>query len=229
MEKIRKDEIARELQSVKSKIQGSTCLVCVSKTYPTSDIALAYQLGQRHFGENHVLELFEKSLELYQNCPEIQWHMIGHLQSNKIKKLFQVPNLRFIHSIDSLKLCRELIKHEGLLSEKVNLFFQVNTSAESEKSGFEDKTELKEAINLILQSKKLVCYGLMTMGKIRTESPLEDAKICFKKLIELKTGLVQELSISPLKLSMGMSSDFQIALELNTDFIRVGSLIFGKR
>lgn len=225
MEKIRLESLKANLIQVKEYLKQPTKLVVVSKTYPASDISLCYELGERDFGENHVLELEEKAQELVGGCPEIRFHMIGHLQTNKIKKLLKIPNLVAIHSVDSLHLLEALIKEEpNFTGPYLNLFLQVKTSDESEKYGFTDLNQLQSAIELIEKSAKYRAYGLMTMGKIRTDDLKGDAVVCFQKLLDVRDKLDKSL-----KLSMGMSSDYEIASRMGADYVRVGSKIFGNR
>lgn len=202
-------------------------LLAVSKTKPSSDILEAYNLGQRDFGENKVQELLSKSLELSEACPEIRWHFIGSLQSNKINQLLQVPNLVSIHSIDSIKLLNKLLSKK--LDRTIGLFLQINTSNEDEKSGFEEFEEVKQAVNQLLSAHSFTFQGLMTIGKIRTTDFAEDARICFEKLLQLQRDLITLYNIDKIELSMGMSSDYKIALEMGTQWIRIGTGLFGSR
>jgi pyridoxal phosphate enzyme (YggS family) len=217
------------LNKVKVGLQPKTHLIAVSKTYPSSDVLSLYSLGIKDFGENQVQELEQKSQDLAILCPNIQWHMIGHLQSNKIRKLFSVKNLVAIHSVDRLSLVQALIKDENLLSQDVRIFLQVKTSDEAEKSGFESEAELIEAMNLLKTSSKLKIHGLMTMGKIRTDDVLGDARLCFQKLIIIRQKLQEAFPALDLKLSMGMSGDYTLASLMGADYVRVGSSIFGLR
>ena len=225
-----KNEIAKKLTALKKELKA-TQLVAVTKYSPIEDVILAYEAHQYDFGENRVTDLALKATAfLSEKRLKVRWHFIGHLQSNKVMALFKIPNLYAIHSVDSLHLLEELIKHEShLMVSEVNLFFQVNTSHEVEKSGFESKEDLNRAVELILKrpSSKLKFYGLMTMGTIRTADFEADALRCFKDLasvahqLEISFGLKNKL-----KLSMGMSQDYKIALACGSDFIRVGSAIF---
>lgn len=204
------------------KEMGSSTLIAVSKYYPTEDIILAYEAGQREFGESRVQDLLKKSEELIDR--EINWHFIGHLQSNKINNLLKVNNLKYIHSIDSIKLLQELYKkEERFAGESLGFFLQVNTSDESEKSGFTDEASLVEAFQIIKQHSESKFYfcGLMTIGRIRTDDFERDAINCFSQLRSLRDSIDESL-----KLSMGMSSDYQMAIEHGSDFVRVGSGIF---
>ncbi len=222
---LNKESFALKLNSIKSKLSLGSQLLLVSKTRSEEEIRAYYELGQRDFGENRVQELMEKSVHLKASCPEIRWHMIGNLQSNKINQLFLVSNLWAIHSVDDRGLLEKLIKTEGRLDSPLRLFLQFNTSKEVEKSGFEDYTSLKAAASLISPSSKIKLQGLMTMGTLRTEDFQTEAKRCFHELNELKAKLSQELSM-PLETSMGMSQDYQIALEEKSNWIRLGTMMF---
>jgi pyridoxal phosphate enzyme (YggS family) len=218
-------EIEMKLRSLKAELNQAT-LVAVSKYSPVEDVLDAYFVGQIDFGENRVSELKEKS-EIFESkkINDVRWHFIGGLQTNKVKELLKIPHLWAIHSIGSIKLVEELIKRENeFTGEELKLFFQVNTSHEEEKSGFESFDELIVAIHMIssLKKTKLKIYGLMTMGAIRTENFEASAVLSFRELKNTR----EKLEMKNLKLSMGMSQDYKIALSEGADFIRVGSLIF---
>jgi pyridoxal phosphate enzyme (YggS family) len=172
-----------------------------------------------------VQELLEKAQAL--SNLNIDWHFIGQLQSNKINMLLKTPQLVSIHSIGSIKLLNKLLaKNPG---KRIGVFLQVNTSGEDEKSGFESSKELEQGIDLLKEHEDFYFQGLMTIGKIRTESFEEDAINCFNQLVELKHDFSQKNLAQNIELSMGMSSDYPIALKLGSDWIRVGSSIFGSR
>jgi pyridoxal phosphate enzyme (YggS family) len=220
------DEIKAGLEKINQDLSDSEAqLVAVSKTKPASDIKLAYECGQRVFGENKVQELLDKAQEL--DLEGIQWHFIGHLQSNKINMLLKTPNLQSIHSIDSIKLLNKLLSKS--VGKGIGVFLQVNTSKEDEKSGFETKEELELAVKLLNDHPDFYFQGFMTIGKIRTENFEEDAQKCFQQLVELKHDFSQKFSNDSIELSMGMSSDYPIALKFGANWIRVGSNIFGSR
>jgi pyridoxal phosphate enzyme (YggS family) len=221
----RKNLINNALKELATEL-GDAKLIAVTKTYPTSDIQTAYEAGQREFGENKVQDLFDKATELA-NHKDIHWHFIGHLQTNKINKLLSVPNLVSIHSIDSIKLLNKLITKEP--AKMIGLFLQINTSGEPEKGGFENWDELVQATQQIKDSKGFYLQGLMTIGKIRTENFEEDARGCFQQMQTYKHDFSQKLDLEGLELSMGMSQDYAIALKSGTDWVRIGSKIFGKR
>ena len=208
-------------------------LVAVTKYSSIDDMLVAYAAGVYHLGENKVQDLMAKSLYFENHHLEnIRWHFIGNLQSNKIKDLLKVPHLEAIHSVDSLKILQEIYKREqDFQGERLKIFLQIKTSDEKEKSGFENKTELKEAIDLMLSKKdsKIVLHGLMTMGSIRSSNFEEAAHSSFLQLKKMRDDLQNEYGgPSPLKLSMGMSQDYAIALIYGADYVRIGSALFGE-
>lgn len=215
--------ISNNLQKIKSKLNKET-LVVVSKFATVEDILLAHKAGQIDFGENKVVDLIEKS-QAVGELP-IRWHFIGTLQRNKVKKLLQIKNLLYIHSIDSLSLLEELFKNKSLPQKPIGLFLQCNTSKESQKHGFENIEDLKKAALKIKTEggKSFYLKGLMTMGKIRSDDFEKDALISFKALKALKKELEKEYP--NLTLSMGMSQDYELALKEGTDFLRIGTAIF---
>ena len=200
-------------------------LLIVSKTRTLDEIKAYYDIGHRHFGENRVQELLLKSNELKTSCPEIKWHMIGHLQSNKVKDLFKVHNLESIHSVDSVHLLDELIKNEHRLNQRVGIFLQFNTSREEEKSGFESRSGLDVAFTRFKNCEHLYLQGLMTMGALRVDDQMKSAQACFRELAGLKAELDQQWGLD-LELSMGMSQDYKIALEVGADWVRLGTMMF---
>lgn len=212
-------------EKLRSLDRTDSHLLIVSKTRPIEDIVAYYELGHRDFGENRVQELEMKALALKESCPEIRWHMIGHLQSNKVNNLFQVPNLYAVHSVDDQSLAEKLVKSQDKLAQKLRIFLQFNTSREVEKSGFETYAELRTAAELIHSAENLELAGLMTMGTLRTEDFEAEARRCFQKLNELKTRLETEMNVQ-LETSMGMSQDYKIALEENSSWIRLGTMMF---
>lgn len=224
-----KNQLEERLRSLKAELSSSK-LVAVSKYSPIDDVVMAYEAGQIDFGENRVQDLHEKAEAFsHRGLNEVRWHFIGNLQSNKVKELLKIPNLWAIHSVSSKKLVEELLKREGeFQGAELKLFFQLNTSHEDEKSGFETIEEMTEAIALLKNSPstKFKIHGLMTMGSIREENFEDAALACFRDLKSAKNKVESDLGLSGLKLSMGMSQDYKIALAEGADYIRVGSLIF---
>jgi pyridoxal phosphate enzyme (YggS family) len=217
------------LRQLKTELSSAT-LVAVSKYSPVEDVAQAYAAEQFDFGENRVPDLKTKADYFVENkLDNVRWHFIGNLQTNKVKELMKIPNLWAIHSVDSLHLLQELLKREGeFQGSELKIFFQVKTSHEEEKSGFESMEELQVALELLLSRKnsKLKVYGLMTMGAVRTTDIRGAAVKSFQELKMIREKLLKQYKIPTLKLSMGMSGDYKEALQEGADFIRVGSLIF---
>ncbi len=222
-------ELNTKIQTIKSEGHEPR-VVAVTKYSPVDDIFISHNLGHEDFGENRVLDLQEKAEEFVKRgISDVNWHFIGNLQSNKINRLLKIPNLKYIHSIDSLSILQSLLsKEDQFRGDRLGLFLQVNTSGESEKQGFANYDTLAGAINLFLDEhgSRIYLAGLMTMGRIRTENIEEDARKCFKKLKRYKKRLEDDFGVYDLKLSMGMSGDFEIALEEGSDFIRVGSVLY---
>lgn len=220
-----KEFFAKKLNEIKGKLPEGSFLLIVTKSRSIDEIKAYYDLGHRDFGENRVQELEEKSQIFKDSCPEIRWHMIGHLQTNKINHLYAIPHLHAIHSVHDLHLTDKLIKAQDRLSHPLNIYLQFNTSHEDEKSGFETYTELMEAADSVLKSKKLKLTGLMTMGKIRTKAFEAEARRCFQELQVERLKLQSEFKIK-LETSMGMSQDYEIALEEGATWIRLGTVMF---
>lgn len=223
MSESRSQEIAKNLEIIKKELGHKAKLVAVSKTWPASDVRLAYQAGQRIFGENKVQELLEKSEEL-SDLEDLQWHFIGHLQSNKLNMLLKCRNLVSIHSIDSIKLLNKLLKKPIDIDDRPEIFLQMNTSGEKEKGGLEGIYELREAIELINKSESYKLKGLMTIGSIRSDDFEAAAMRSFDELARFRDQIDPNL-----ELSMGMSQDYRIAIEKGSDWVRIGSKIFGSR
>jgi PLP dependent protein len=220
----RKDLFAQKLSGLRAQL-GKAQLLIVTKYRSPEDIQLYYELGHRDFGENKVQELATKAEVLQQCCPEIRWHFIGHLQSNKINQLFRLPQLSAIHSVHDRHILDKLLAAQPKLQQPLELFLQVNTSGELEKSGFETYSDLAMAAQLLQGNAGLKLTGLMTMGTIRTENFEAEARRCFEELKALKQKLEAELKL-PLKLSMGMSQDYHWALQEDSDWIRLGTVMF---
>jgi len=214
--------IAENIKSFKAEIPEEVTLVAVSKTKPESDILEAYNAGQRIFGENKIQEMTEK----WENLPkDIKWHMLGHVQRNKVKYMAEYVNL--IHAVDSLKLLKEIEKQAKKYDRTIECLLQIKIAEEDTKYGI----DVDEA-NRILQSQAyrdmthVKVVGLMGMAtftekeeKIRKEfSFLKTTFDTFKSRYNFLHTL-----------SMGMSGDYKIAIDCGSSMIRVGSAIFGKR
>jgi len=218
--------IQLKIQSIRAHIPTNVSLVCVSKFNPNESILEAYKSGERIFGESKVQELCGK----YETLPkDISWHFIGHLQSNKIK--FIVPFVSLIHGVDSFKLLEEINKQAIKYEKIINCLLQVYIAKEETKFGF-SPDELMETLTngSWKELKNIRICGLMGMATFtdnRTQIRSE-FKMLKNLFDEVKNSFfADEDSFS--KLSMGMSDDFQIAIEEGSTMVRVGSLIFGSR
>lgn len=200
-------------------------LVAVSKTKPVSQLQEAYDAGQRTFGENYVQEIVDKAPEL---PSDIQWHFIGHLQSNKARQLLGVSNLVAVETVDSVKLANKLDSAvEALEREPLDVMVQVNTSGEESKFGVEPTDAPQLAKHIQEACKHLRLRGLMTIGMADYSSRPEN----FTCLKGVRSEVSQALGLpeEDLELSMGMSGDFEQAIEMGSTNVRVGSTIFGAR
>lgn len=196
-------------------------LVAVSKTFPVEDILKVFNAGQLDFGENKPQEMKEKHDELRDK--NINWHLIGHLQTNKVK--YVADYVYLIHSVDSEHLAEEIQKQAEKRNKVINILVQVNTSDEMQKSGIEPAQAEKLCRYISTLNNVRIC-GLMTIGKFT-----EDKNIIRGNFRELK-NLYDELKTGfpDFKyLSMGMTSDYDIAIEEGANILRIGSAIFGKR
>lgn len=204
--------------------QDSIQLLAVSKKKGSKLIKEAYDCGQFCFGENYIQEAASKIPELPK---KITWHFIGHLQSNKAKlaaELFDV-----IQTVDSLKLAKALDKHASVLDKKLSILIQVNIGVEEQKSGIAPD-EAEKLIRNIRESTKLNIAGLMIIPPF-TASP-EMSRQYFKETKKLADGLAQKSLFSDnerVELSMGMTGDFQIAIEEGATIVRIGTALFGTR
>ena len=203
------------LEELRKEINDVT-LVAVSKTKSNEKILEAYNLGIRDFGENYVQELTTKMDTLPK---DIKWHMIGHLQTNKVKDLVK-RNIYLIQSVDSIKLAKEINKEAQKQEKNINILIEVKTSSEESKTGIPPE-ELDNLIKEIKELPNINLLGLMTIGP-NTEDE-EEVRKAFKLLKEQKDKY--NLNI----LSMGMTNDYKIAISEGSNLIRIGTKIFGPR
>jgi pyridoxal phosphate enzyme (YggS family) len=232
----RKQELVQSFEAVKPRIPASVTLVAVSKLKPASDIAALYEATQHtHYGENYAQELIDKAKALPK---QIKWHFIGGLQSNKCKSLASsVPNLFAVETVDSIKKANELEKGRKMLSETereldpVNIYVQVNTSGESEKSGVEPGDAVLELVRHITTLEHLHFAGLMTIGSLANSQEHQGENADFAKLKECKQQVLDAKldGVSEVRLSMGMSEDYEDAIKQGSNQVRIGSKIFGAR
>lgn len=218
--------IQENVQSILTEIPSSVKLIAISKTKPLADILTAYEFGQRIFGENKVQELVPK----YEALPkDIEWHLVGHLQSNKVKYIANFVHM--IHSVDSLSLLEEINKQAKKSNRQIHCLLQVHIAKEETKYGLSDQ-ELIQLIEYIKDNRfeNIILSGLMGMA-----TNTEDRNIIKSEFRHLKDLFMQikeryiYLDKDFKELSMGMSSDYKIAIELGSTMIRIGSLLFGER
>jgi len=217
--------IQDNLLKIKSQLPENVTLVAVSKTKPVKDLMEAYHAGQRIFGENKIQEMTEK----WQQMPkDIEWHMIGHVQSNKVK--YMVPYVKLIHGVDSLKLLKEVNRQAIRWRKSINCLLQIHIAEEETKFGLDEK-ELEELLNSdeFKEMKNINVIGLMGMATFtdneeQIKKEFQYLKTIFDKVSKLKTYNCQLNT-----LSMGMSGDYQLAIECGSTMVRIGSTIFGNR
>ncbi len=201
-------------------------LVAVSKTKPNEDILQAYQAGQRIFGENTVQELVKKQEELPK---DIEWHLVGHLQSNKVKYI--APFISLIHAVDSLKLLAEVNKQAQKNNRIINCLLQIHIADEDTKFGL----DFDEAIELLRSSEYQQMQHIRIVGLMGIATNTENQKKVSEEFYELRAlfkGLKASFfqnSEDFIELSMGMSSDYKLAIEQGSTMVRLGSNIFGER
>ncbi len=213
--------------ALKSELEASGVeMIAVSKTQPPEAILELYQLGQRIFGENRVQELLEKQPSL---PSDIQWHLIGHLQTNKIRPV--LPYVSMIESVDSDRLLQSIEKSATQLSRKVEVLLQIKISEEATKYGFDPLTVVNELIAInITQMQYLRFRGVMGMASfVDDETQIRHEFNHLKQIYEqLKRDVFNDYPGFD-QISMGMSGDFRIAIEEGSTMVRIGSLIFGER
>ena len=217
--------IAQNLLKIKSTLPSTVTLVAVSKTKPIPDLMEAYDAGQRIFGENKIQEMAEK----WEAMPkDIEWHMIGHVQTNKVK--YMAPFVSLIHGVDSLKLLEEINKQAQKNNRIIDCLLQMYIAEEETKFGL-DEEELNEilASTTFQEMKNIRIVGLMGMAtftdnQTQIKKEFTQLKSIFDKL-RLSKDAINRVST----LSMGMSGDYQLAIECGSTMIRIGSSIFGNR
>ena len=214
--------IKANLLKIKTSLPDYVTLVAVSKTKPISDLMDVYNAGQRVFGENKVQEMVEK----HQQMPaDIEWHMIGHVQSNKVKMM--APFVKLIHGVDSLKLLTEINKEAAKNRRVINCLLQVHIAEEETKFGL-DENELETIMNsAVLETlHNIKVIGLMGMATLtENQHQIEKEFYYLKSLYDKLSADNSQLTT----LSMGMSGDYPIAIECGSTMVRIGSSIFGNR
>ncbi len=219
-------EVLNKIEAAKKKTSSDkdVTLIAVSKTKPVSAIEEAYSFGVRDFGENKVQELVDK----YEQLPkDIRWHMIGHLQRNKVKYI--IDKVYMIHSVDSLRLAEEISKEAVKKQVNMNILVEVNLACEESKFGIQTTEECVELVKQIAKLPNIFIKGLMTVAPF-TENA-EENRLYFAKMRELAVDITKENidNICVDILSMGMSGDYEVAVEEGATYVRVGTGIFGER
>lgn len=211
--------IKENLNHIRTTIPQGVTLVAVSKTKPNSAIIEAYEAGQRIFGENKVQELVTK----YESLPkDIEWHMIGHLQRNKVKYL--APFVHLIHGVDSLRLLEEVDKQAAKFKRTQQLLLQMHIAEEETKFGLDEK-ELIEILDQLDNFLNVKVLGLMAMATFTDDEEKINKEFSYLKAIYDKYKTDFQFTT----LSMGMSGDYQLAIQNGSNMVRVGSSIFGER
>jgi pyridoxal phosphate enzyme (YggS family) len=225
MIKINKMSIQDNLLKIKSQLPENVTLVAVSKTKPVEDLMEAYHAGQRIFGENKIQEMTEK----WQQMPkDVEWHMIGHVQSNKVK--YMVPYVKLIHGVDSLKLLKEVNRQAIRWRKSINCLLQIHIAEEETKFGLDEK-ELEELLNSdeFKEMKNINVIGLMGMATFTDNEEQIKKEFQYLKTIFDKVSKLNTTNCQLNTLSMGMSGDYQLAIECGSTMVRIGSSIFGGR
>ena len=233
----READIRTRIEAVRQKIAAAcervgrnpneVILVAVTKTVPIETIKLAYVAGIRNFGENRVQEAATKISpaflrEFGSDTPAPQWHLIGHLQTNKVKKALEL--FQIIQSVDSLRLAEALQRHVAAMQQRMEVFIEVNTSGEPSKFGVSPNQALQLAALPNLQ-----LTGLMTIGALTDNQNI--IRGCFRQLRDLRAEIAAANlpGVNLQHLSMGMTDDFEVAIEEGSTMVRVGRAIFGAR
>ena len=214
--------IKNNLLEIKASLPENVTLVAVSKTKPVSDLLEAYEAGQRIFGENKIQEMSDK----FEQMPkDIEWHMIGHVQTNKVK--FMTPFVSLIHGVDSLKLLEEINKQALKNDRIIDCLLQIHIAEEDTKFGL-DEDELNEILKLVQNDKfeNIKIKGLMGMATFtENQDQIKKEFLHLKAIFEKCSILNSNFSL----LSMGMSGDYQLAIDCGSTMVRIGSSIFGGR
>lgn len=215
--------IKENLKRIRETLPKDVTLIAVTKTYGCDEINYAIEQGVTDIGENKVQEILEK----YPKVNNVRWHLIGHLQTNKVKQIINKVDL--IHSVDSIKLVDEINKRAEAIDKKMDILVQVNVAKEESKFGIRVE-QLKEFINYILKNCKYITIkGLMTIAPFEENS--ENVRQFFKALKDEmdKYKVIEHSNLQMEILSMGMSGDYKVAVEEGANMVRIGSSIFGNR
>ncbi len=220
--------ITKNLTQIKSQLPAHVTLVAVSKTKPVADLMEAYNAGQRIFGENKIQEMTDK----WEQMPkDIEWHMIGHVQTNKVK--FMAEYVSLIHGVDSLKLLQEINKQAKKHNRVIDCLLQIHIAEEETKFGL-DKLELEEILKQVQNDKSefenIRIVGLMGMATFtENQNQIEKEFNHLKSIFDKLSKIPFTQNLKPNILSMGMSGDYQLAISCGSTMVRIGSSIFGGR
>jgi pyridoxal phosphate enzyme (YggS family) len=223
-----RDRLALNVEEVRRRIQNAACrvgrspdevqLVAVTKYVTPAVVRLLYDLGLRDFGESRPQVLWEKQPIL---PPDVRWHLIGQLQTNKVRRT--LPMVSLLHSLDRLSLVEELVRESARSARPIDLLVEVKIVDDEAKHGFGPQ-ELPDILRLLAPQPGLRVRGLMTMASLSEEA--ENARPVFRELRERRDELARSLAIELPFLSMGMSQDFEVAIEEGATHVRVGSTLF---
>ena len=227
--------IAERFKEVKKRVDDAAArsgrdpedikLVAVTKTHPASEINEAIAAGATDIGENRVQEILEK----IEDVSPVRWHLIGHLQTNKVRQV--IDKVVMIHSVDSLKLAREIDKRAAAAGLKMDVLIEINSAMEETKSGIAAGDLKQLVIDITAECENVRVCGIMCIPPIAADP--EDSRPYFKEAAELfedmKSWQLPPGKFAPTELSMGMSGDFEVAVEEGATIVRVGSSIFGPR
>ena len=219
--------IQNNLRSIQASLPEKVTLVAVSKTKPVSDLMEAYEAGQRIFGENKIQEMTEK----WEVMPkDIQWHMIGHVQTNKVK--YMAPYVNLIHGVDSLKLLQEINKQAQKNNRIINCLLQVYIAEEESKFGLDEK-EVNEILEYVQNDNNEMNHirivGLMGMATFTNNPAQVEKEFSSLKTIFDSYSNLNSKNCQLNTLSMGMSGDYALAIKCGSTMVRIGSSIFGGR
>ena len=218
--------IATNLNNIKSQLPANVTLVAVSKTKPAANLMEAYNVGQRIFGENKIQEMAEK----WEQMPkDVQWHMIGHVQTNKVK--YMAPFVSLVHGVDSFKLLKEINKQAAKNNRTIDCLIQVFIAEEETKFGLDEK-ELNEILisEEFKELKNIKIVGLMGMATFTdNQTQIEKEFKNLKAIFDNLQNQPKTQNLQPTTLSMGMSGDYKLAISCGSTMVRIGSSIFGGR
>ncbi|MCG9792910.1 YggS family pyridoxal phosphate-dependent enzyme [Flavobacterium algicola] len=217
--------IADNLQNITTTLPKTVTLVAVSKTKPVSDLTVAYNAGQRIFGENKIQEMADKWEEMPK---DIQWHMIGHVQTNKVK--YMAPFVSLIHGVDSFKLLKEIDKQAEKNNRVIDCLLQFHIAEEETKFGLDEK----EGIELLTSNDFAALKNVQILGVMGMATFTDNQNQVKKEFTHLKSIFENLKALNPAHsnfktISMGMSGDYPLAIECGSNMVRIGSSIFGGR